>query len=77
MRLFSYLFLIVQILYFQDVVAQKTKDDSSKFGSVKWQSVEEKSKPLKKINWKSYKNDQIYFDNKIEPGSTINKKKLS
>ena len=50
MRLFSYLFLIVQILYFQDVVAQKTKNDSSKLASVKWQRVEEKSKPLKRLS---------------------------
>ena len=76
MRLFSYLFLIVQILNFQDVVAQKTKNDSSKLASVKWQRVEEKSKPLKKIIWKSYNNDESYFEDEISENKKTNQELL-
>ena len=33
--------------------------------SVKWEKVEgNKSKKLKKIIWKSYKDDEVYFENK-------------
>ena len=71
MRLFLYICLISQILNFLDVFTLEAKEDPTHLNKVEWRKVKEKSKPLKKIIWKSYKNDQIYFDNKIEPGSTI------
>ena len=76
MRLFSYLFLIFQILNFQDVFAQERKDDSSKSGSVKWQSVEENIKPLKKIIWKSFNNDESYFEDEISENKKNNQELL-
>ena len=63
MRLFLYIFLIIQILNFLDVFAQKVIKDSSQINSVKWEKVEQKSKPLKKIIWKSYEGDKINFKN--------------
>ena len=48
-----------------DVFAQKVIKDSSKLNSVKWEKVEEKSKLLKKIIWRSYNNDESYFENEI------------
>ena len=65
MRLFIYIFLVSQILNFLNVFAQKTQENSSQSNSVKWEKVEEKSKPLKKIIWKSYNNDESYFEDQI------------
>ncbi len=65
MRLIFYIFLISQLLNFLDVFAQKLKENSSQLSSIKWEKVEEKSKPFKKIIWKSYNNDESYFDDEI------------
>ena len=75
MRLFVYIFLISQFLNFLGVLAEKVKEDLSGLDSVEWKKVEEnKSKPLKKIIWKSYKNDEFYFGNeKQQQGSGTNK----
>ena len=72
MRLFFYIFLICQLLNFLNVFAQKVKEGSSQKNSVKWERVEEKFEPLKKIIWRSYSNDESYFvdeilENKVEP----------
>ncbi|WP_374027181.1 hypothetical protein [Prochlorococcus marinus] len=51
------------------VFAGKAKEDSSKLNSINWKKVDEnKSKPLQKIIWKSYKNDEFYFGNKNKQG---------
>ncbi len=64
MRLIFYIFLISQLLNFLGVFAEKVKEDLSELNSVKWKKVEEnKSKTLKKIIWKSYKNEGFYFGN--------------
>jgi len=65
MRLFFYIFLMTILLNFLDAFAQKAKEDSSKLNSVKWEKVEDKSKPLKKIIWRSYNNDESYFEDEI------------
>ena len=64
MRLIFYILLFSQILNFLDVLAQKNKENSSQLSSVKWERVEEKSKSLKEIIWRSYNNDESYFENK-------------
>ena len=67
MRLIFYIFLISQFLNFLGVFAEKVKEDLSELNSVKWKKVEEnESKPLKKIIWKSYKNDGFYFGKEIQ-----------
>ena len=71
MRLFLYIFFISQLLNFLDVFAQKVIKDSSQINSVKWEKVEEKSKPLKKIIWRSYNNDESYFENEILENITL------
>ena len=64
MRLIFYIFLISQLLNFLGVFAEKVKEDSSGINNIIWEKVEEnKSKPLKKIIWKSYKGDENYFKN--------------
>ncbi len=65
MRLFFYIFLLCQLLNFLDVFAQKVKEDQSQLNSVKWEKVEEETKPLKKIIWKSYNNDESYFEDEV------------
>ncbi len=72
MRFFFYIFLISQLLNFLDVFAQKIKEETTQLNSVKWEKLENKSKPLKKIIWRSYNNDESYFEdqileNKIKP----------
>ena len=72
MRLVFYLFFISQLLNFIGVFAEKVREDSSGLNSINWEKVEEnKSKPLKKIIWKSYKNDESYFGNKKQQSSII------
>ncbi len=73
MRLISYLFIISQLLNFLDAFAETVKEDSPQLNSVKWEKVEE-SKPLKKIIWKSYNNDETYFENNNNNQNTIRKK---
>ena len=62
MRLIFFLFLITQLLSFIDVFAEKVKVNSSQVNSIDWEKIEE-NKPfqMKKVIWRSYINDQTYF----------------
>ena len=72
MRLIFYIFLISQFLNLLGVFAEKIKEDLTELDSVKWEKIEEdKSKPLKKIIWKSYKNDEFYFGNEKQQKGSI------
>ena len=78
MRLFLYIFFICQLLNVLDVFAQKVKEDQSQLNSVKWEKLEEETKPIKKIIWRSYKNDESYFqdeilENKMKPTTWRNR----
>ena len=71
MRLIFFIFLISQLSNFIGVFAEKLNDDSSVLNSINWEKVEEnKSKPFKKIIWRSYKNDESYFGNNKKQSST-------
>ena len=64
MKLIFYIFLFSHLLNFIGVFAEKIKENSSEINTLNWEKVEEnKSKPLKKIIWKSYKGDENYFKN--------------
>ena len=64
MKFAFYFFIMAQILNSLGVFAEKFVNDSSEFNSIKWEKVREnKDKPLKKIIWKSYKDDKNYFKN--------------
>ena len=65
MRLIFYIFFISQLLNFLNVFAQNVKQNTSQLNSIEWEKIEEKSKPLKKIIWRSYNNDESYFEDKI------------
>ena len=78
MRLIFYIFLIGQLLSFLGVFAEKVKEDTFRLNSISWEKLEEnKSNPLKKIIWKSYKNDENYFGNKNKKGQITNRKNSS
>ena len=75
MRLVLYIFIFSQFLNFLSVFAEKIKKESSELNLIKWEKVKEnKSKPLKKIIWKSYNEDESYFQIKNEESSLINNK---
>ena len=78
MRLIVYLFLISQLLNFIGVSAEKVKKDSSRLNSIRWEKFEvNKSKPLKKIIWKSYNNDESYFVDEKDQSLLIKRTKSS
>ncbi len=63
MKFVFYFFIIAQFLNFLGVFAEKVKEDSSEFNPIKWEKVRgNEAKPLKKIIWKSYKDDKSYFE---------------
>ena len=73
MKSIFFILLFSQLLNFLGVFAEKVKEDSSGMNSVIWEKVEEnKSKPLKKIIWKSYKRDENYFKNLKKEGFSVN-----
>ena len=60
MKLIFYIFVFSQLFNLLDVLAEKIKKEPSK-QKIKWERVkDEKSNNLKKIIWKSYKNDESY-----------------
>ncbi len=62
MRLIFYLFAFSQIFNLLDVFAEKIKKETIE-EQIQWEKVRgEKSNNLKKIIWKSYNNDETYFD---------------
>ena len=78
MRLIFYIFLISQFLNFLGVFAEEVKENSSGLNSVNWEKMDEnKSKTFKKIIWKSYKNDEFYFENKKQQSPIIKRTKSS
>ena len=63
MRFVFYFFIIAQFLNFLGVFAEKVKEDSSEFNPIKWEEIRKKKEnPLKKIIWKTYKDDKNYFE---------------
>ena len=55
MKLIFYIFLFSHLLNFLGVFAEKIKENLSEINAINWEKVEEnKSKPLKKIIWRSY-----------------------
>ena len=73
MKLIVYIFLFSQLLNFIGVFAEKPKERSSPTKPLNWEKVEgNKSKPLKKIIWKSYKEDETFLKKENKEGFSIN-----
>ena len=63
MRLIFYVLLLSQFFNLLDVLAENFKKEPSE-QRIKWQKVrDDKSNNLKKIIWKSYNDDETYFEN--------------
>ena len=63
MKFVFYFFIIAQFLNFLGVFAEKVTKDSSEFNPIKWEEIRKKKEnPLKKIIWKTYKDDKNYFE---------------
>ena len=63
MRFVFYFFIIAQFVNFLGLFAEKVKEDSSEFNSIQWEKVSEKQeKPLKKLIWKSHRDNKSYFE---------------
>ena len=78
MRLVFYLFIFSQLLNLVSDLADKYTKESPKSKIIEWEKIQEKnSNDLKKIIWKSYKDDESYFQKKIEESSVIKKLKKS
>ena len=76
MRLVFYLLIFSQLFNFVNVFADKYTKKSPKLELIKWEKIQENnSNDLKKIIWKSYKDDESYFQKKIEESSVIRKLK--
>mgnify|MGYP003315756798 FL=1 len=74
MRLIFYLFIFSQLLNFVSVLADKYTKESPESKIIKWKKIQEKnSNDLKKIIWKSYKDDESYFQNNNEESSEVKK----
>ena len=74
MRLIFFIFVSSQLFNSLVVFAEKVKKDFSEFNSIQWEKVQEKnSNNLKKIIWKSYNDDESYFQNEIDVRHGINK----
>ena len=64
MRLVFYLFIFSQLLNLVSVFANQYTKKSSELKPIKWEKIQENnSNNLKKIIWKSYKDDESYFQN--------------
>ena len=73
MRFIFYVFLFSQLFNFLGVLAEKVKEDSFETNPIIWEKEEKnKSKPLKNIIWKSYKEDETYFKNENKEGLSKN-----
>ena len=74
MRLVFYLLIFSQLLNFVSVLADKYTKESPESKIIKWEKIQEKnSNDLKKIIWKSYKDDESYFQNNNEESSKVKK----
>ena len=65
MRIIFYLFTIFQFLPLFRVQANKLTVDLVNHKSLKWEKHEEENKKMNEIIWKSYQEDEIYFEEKF------------
>ena len=76
MRLIFYIFVFSQLFNLLDVLADKIKKEPSEL-KIKWEKViNKKSNNLKKIIWKSYNDDEIYFENLNKNNTKNNEEKI-
>ena len=65
MKIIFYLFILSQLINLLSVFADKVKKDSPGLDLIKWEKInDEKTNNVKKIIWKSYRDDESYFQRK-------------
>ncbi len=74
MRLVFYIIIFSQLVSLLGVFAEKSKNESYQQYLPKWQKVKDnKAENLKEIIWKSYNNDESYFQNENRDNIKIKK----
>ena len=69
MKFAFYLFIFAQILNSLGIFAEKVLKDPSEGNTINWEKVKKnKNRPLEKIIWKSYKEEENFFKNENEEG---------
>ncbi len=64
MKVIFYIFLLSHILNFISIFAETVKKDSSEVNLIKWEKIkEDESNTSEDIIWKSYNDDESYFQN--------------
>tara|TARA_Y100000589_G_scaffold283911_1_gene282426 strand:- start:2477 stop:4258 length:1782 start_codon:yes stop_codon:yes gene_type:complete len=64
MKLIFYLFVSFYSLSIFSIYANKVKEDSNKIDSVKWEEIDDNDIKGKSILWKSFNDDESYFEEK-------------
>jgi len=76
MKIIFYYFILSQFFALVDVYADIFKQDLSNLNTIKWEKInEEKTNNLKKIIWKSYKDDESYFQENNKENIFIEQKR--
>ena len=61
MKLLLYLFIIFQSVSYFDLLAERYFKDSTFIASQKWEKVKDSDNSNEKVIWKSYRDDESYF----------------
>ena len=76
MKFIFYIFLLSHILNFISIFAETVKKDSSEGNLIKWEKIkEDESNTSEHIIWKSYNDDESYFQNSNDNSSNSNEQK--
>ena len=70
MRIIFYFYIIFQFLILFKVQANKLIVDLVNDKSLKWEKHEDKNKKINEIMWKSYQEDESYFEEKFNKNNT-------
>lgn len=73
MRFIFFTLIISQFFYF-NAVAEKRKGNSDKNNHIGWELINEEQSKSNQIIWKSYKDDESYFEN-LDKNKKLNNKK--
>ena len=77
MKFIFYIFLLSHILNFITIFAETVKKDSAEVNLIKWEKTkEDESNTSEDIIWKSYNDDESYFENANDNSSKSNKQKI-
>ena len=70
MKLIFYLFIIFQTVILFKVQANKLIVELLSDKSLKWEKYSDQKEKINRIIWKSYQNDETYFEKKLNTNNT-------